>query len=676
MLLRCVVFLCLLRSGEIFGVRNLNADNAYRDIPISDKPGIYYERVSPLRLQQVDWRVSVFIEVDKFVRDFPSLTKKIKDIVLTCEDAHPQAKCSEFLRQEYLSERMKYAATLVNEIRTLATEHELPADSDEETLNSMVKRSVPLGMIGSLSKSLFGTMNEEDAEYINGEIDRLYADQTKLTRIIGNQIHITTSRLQDLHEEHLNESRRIETLYGSVTGLWEKLNRIDKETATTMFDGELTRFVYRTEQKIERYIEICQKYIDIISAAQAGRYDPTILSATQLSEISREIRLRAPEFEFPLTPESLHGKNLARIAHVDLVFHQERMLIMIHIPLLDRIKYRLYHMHPWPVPQGRENTGSAYIAPSTPYIAVSTDRRVYFFVDAAYFASCRKTNQKYICPTEMPILETATTKDCEVEMLLRPSVAAYRQCDVRTKTQHSAFWKHLPSQGGWLYSLESPENVHILCPGREEITKIITGTGILYLSANCMGRTGSITLTGIRTYDNKNQFFYTPQVNLNITLLIPDLNNTLKEIKELEVKLEEPDKRVDFGKPWENGKSLFELESKIREIGKHRRNKQHEENLIMSGFALHGIVVTVICIYCFKEKIVKSLTRIKTACRRKQKKASDITTTRVTTTAQSVQCEHPNTSKEIINMPELQRAASTLTLSPGILPRQEAQVDY
>ena len=113
----------------------------------------------------------------------------------------------------------------------------------------------------------------------------------------------------------------------------------------------------------------------------------------------------------------------------------------------------------------------------------------------------------------MPIMETATTKDWEIEMLLRPSVAAYRQCDVRTKTQHSAFWKHLPSPGGWLYSLGSQETVQILCPGLEETTTIITGTGVLYLSANCMGKTGSITLTGIRTYDNKNQFFYTPQIN-------------------------------------------------------------------------------------------------------------------------------------------------------------------
>ena len=111
-------------------------------------------------------------------------------------------------------------------------------------------------MIGSLSKSLFGTMNEEDAEYINGEIGRLYADKTKLTQLIGSQIHIKTSWLQDLHEEHVNESRGIEILYGRITGLWEKLNRIKKEIAITVLVGELKRFVYRTEQKIERYLSI------------------------------------------------------------------------------------------------------------------------------------------------------------------------------------------------------------------------------------------------------------------------------------------------------------------------------------------------------------------------------------------------------------------------------------
>ena len=131
-------------------------------------------------------------------------------------------------------------------------EHALPTDSDDETLHPIMKRSVPLGMIGSLSKSLLRTMNEEDAEYINGEICRLYFDQAKLTRFTGSQIHVTALRLQNLHKEHLNESRTIESSYGSVTGLWVKLNKIDKEDAIAVFDGELTRFVYRTEQKIER----------------------------------------------------------------------------------------------------------------------------------------------------------------------------------------------------------------------------------------------------------------------------------------------------------------------------------------------------------------------------------------------------------------------------------------
>ena len=48
---------------------------------------------------------------------------------------------------------------------------------------------------------------------------------------------------------------------------------------------------------------------------------------------------------------------------------------------------------------------------------------------------------------------------------------------------------------------------------------------------------------------------------------------------------------------------------------------------------------------------------------------------RVTTPAQSVQCEHLNIKNEIIDTPELRGAASTSIRSPGILPRQKAQVD-
>ena len=68
---------------------------------------------------------------------------------------------------------------------------------------------------------------------------------------------------------------------------------------------------------------VCGRYIKIISAARNGQLDPDILSVAQLSEILREVQLRAPESEFPLGLGSLYSEMLARIARVDLTFYRE-----------------------------------------------------------------------------------------------------------------------------------------------------------------------------------------------------------------------------------------------------------------------------------------------------------------------------------------------------------------
>lgn len=302
---------------------------------------------------------------------------------------------------------------------------------ESDILNNIKKRSVPLGIIGSISKSLFGTMNEEDAKYINAQIDRLFSDQTNITQLVAKQMHIAASNLQQLHQDHVAEAEKILKLHDMVQNLWTKLKDYDKETARIIFNEELMRFEYLAGRKLEQYAKTCETYIRVISAARDGRYDAAVLSVAQLSEISREIQLRAPEFEFPLTLESLRGEALAKITRADLTFHNGRVIIALHIPLLDRTHYHLYRMHIWPVPQEKD-AGSAYISPATPYIVISEDRRTYFQADGNYISSCMRQDIRYMCTIEAPLHEISLAKKCEIEMLIRPSNSVYRRCDVRS----------------------------------------------------------------------------------------------------------------------------------------------------------------------------------------------------------------------------------------------------
>lgn len=64
-----------------------------------------------------------------------------------------------------------------------------------------------LNIIGSVSKSLFGTLNENDLTLVNQNIDKLFDSQNKLTHIVQNQTAMIKSLLQD---EHFNDlSKRL-----------------------------------------------------------------------------------------------------------------------------------------------------------------------------------------------------------------------------------------------------------------------------------------------------------------------------------------------------------------------------------------------------------------------------------------------------------------------------------
>ncbi|XP_024947123.1 uncharacterized protein LOC112495313, partial [Cephus cinctus] len=252
-------------SSECSG-SDSNKKNSHQNIAIKDFPGLYYERVTPLRLQHVDWRVSVFIEVEKFRNDFPEIGKQLDNALDACQQVNSLDTCHELLQHDLLRDQLRIAKTTVRELGHVAVAHELPPTIDREPLRTMKERSVPLGIIGSISKSLFGTMNQEDAEYIHSQIDRLFADQTNLTQLIGRQMHITASRLQQLHEDHVSESRRVDKLYDGIDGLWKQLQTLDKENAKIKFNAELTRFAYRAQLKLEQYVKVGEEYLRVISA--------------------------------------------------------------------------------------------------------------------------------------------------------------------------------------------------------------------------------------------------------------------------------------------------------------------------------------------------------------------------------------------------------------------------
>lgn len=479
----------------------------------------------------------------------------------------------------------------------------------ENIPRTLVKRAAPFGIVGTLSKSLFGTLDQDDAEYFNTQIDRLYADQANLTHLIGRQTHLIASKIQDLHQEHEEETKRVHDLRVNVVQLQREIQLVNKISTQVQYNTSLINYALRVENKIDRYIAVSEHYLHIIAAARNELYEPTILTTEQLLSVAREVQIKASMFEFPLSLEYLRGETLARIARADVIYHGGRVIIVTHIPLLDRTVYYLYRLHAWPVMQNVNNeTGSAHVTPAAPYVALSADHRTYFHADRIDIQSCTHVDQKSVCAMEIPVHEVAVTESCEILMLTAPTVDAYRRCNVRLRPRHDPFWAHLPTQGGWLYSFAQTENVHIICSGQQDQHIVLTGAGVLYINPNCIGKTRSTTLTGILTYKNREEYFYRPDISLNVTIIAPTLTATaelhMTPIANNERKQGGTNDVIRDWRTPEDGESLYEVEERLKAIGTHQRERQQQRSLFVAGFSAQAAILAAVALYMCRSQII------------------------------------------------------------------------
>ena len=59
----------------------------------------------------------------------------------------------------------------------------------------MKRRNATIGIIGTIAGSLFGLLTENDGEYYNNEIDKLYAGLQNLSLLMVQQTHLVQSKL-------------------------------------------------------------------------------------------------------------------------------------------------------------------------------------------------------------------------------------------------------------------------------------------------------------------------------------------------------------------------------------------------------------------------------------------------------------------------------------------------
>ncbi|CAK9834484.1 hypothetical protein ANTRET_LOCUS11142 [Anthophora retusa] len=575
---------------------------------IDANPGLYFEWLHNIRFRRASWRVAVVADLNRLEHDFPEEYINLKDIYNRCLRLPVKLECSSILRTHYLSERIKEAMENHAEIKTIV--HQLNTDQTEpdDSPKTIVRRNVPFGFIGTVSRTLFGTLDMDDAQHFDSQIDKLYTTEKKLIQLTKNQTHIVMS---DLHNVHKLISELIANIKDNRAKVNELVSVLNEETLLN-YTIVLSQYASSIENSLNHYISASQNFMAIILSAQQGKLHPSLLSNCKLRAIVNEIHDSASQYEVPMPQDYLRIEEIVKIAPVTWKHRAGKLIFTVHIPLVNRVEYHLYQLHSLPILQNISDHTNvwAYIHPQYPYLGLSNDHSTYFGATETFLHTCTEIWNTHLCGLDIPLYEASISESCEISLLLRPKKETLQNCNIHIAPIHGTYWSRLVRTRGWLYSIKESETLQILCENQGNTLISIQGTGIIELNPDCIAKTRTTILIGIRTFTSTEQFYYNPNLLLNISEISPKIGqyHSIKPINDYTP--------VSVALDSKNIESLQEIENKMGALEIHNRQTRFHFGLTYGTVMTQAIILIGVIIY-YSWNPIRTIPWTKLLCRSK-----------------------------------------------------------
>ena len=233
-----------------------------------------------------------------------------------------------------------------------------------------------LNIIGSISKGLFGTLDENDLSLINQNMDKLFDSNNKMKIVIANQSALIKQVLDD-----------------------EKLQLIDvidknlKELANNVHKNEiLASLLIHTESLISELHIDMNEIIETIALGKHGIINPQFVDADQFLATLKQITNKN-FLTNHITPELANFQTLLDISSLKISVKDYKLLYFIRVPILENTEWKIIKIYPIPT----KNNG-IFTAPAIEEPIVFTSENQYLPVDKDYMSKfCKRTTMLQIC---------------------------------------------------------------------------------------------------------------------------------------------------------------------------------------------------------------------------------------------------------------------------------------
>ncbi|XP_076167209.1 uncharacterized protein LOC143146631 [Ptiloglossa arizonensis] len=321
---------------------------------------IVHENIEKVYIYHNEIRINVILNPFDIKSDLDKANRLIDNIKTTCKGCNN-------VNTAYLTEKVHRLNTEYTRLSTL--------------LHRRAKRGI-LNIIGTASKALFGTLDEEDLTLINQNIDKLFDENAKLSKIIRNQ------------------TATFRTILNSQT-LPHFIQQYEKFTLDTHDTEKTLGLLLLAEIIITDIRENIDNLQETITLGKHGIIRQEIIDPTQFMDAYGKI-LHTHLIVSHISPEPHNFQTLIDISQLKIYLTNQKIIYSIIIPILEENEWT--HTKLYTIPYKK---GSTFVAPLLKHEHLLKASGQFIPIDIAYLDHyCKPTSLAKICKRTQPTQNT------------------------------------------------------------------------------------------------------------------------------------------------------------------------------------------------------------------------------------------------------------------------------
>jgi len=232
--------------------------------PYQESPGVYFEDLGHATLSTTTWTIVVYVPIQMTTSETTDLERYVDYIDRTCSRLIVKnwTACSHF--GDTMSHRLQQIRNMQRLLSGIVQKGED---------NGRYKRGL-FNFVGKISKTLFGTMDDDDVQYYHDQVDRFEQGSTTLTQLVKQQLIVVKSTLggfnETLSDVECNERK-----------MRDGLSQLQKYVTTFGSQIENATYLLSLKITIEDHIakaldasHAIQRALDLLIALRTRRKEP------------------------------------------------------------------------------------------------------------------------------------------------------------------------------------------------------------------------------------------------------------------------------------------------------------------------------------------------------------------------------------------------------------------